>query len=96
MLKIKNNFRFACFITILTLIIISILGVMSSLEKVYSSGYTEFIEVKVKRGDTLWNIAKKNNPNNDDVRKIVHKIMKLNDMESAEIFPGDVLKVPLK
>lgn len=53
-------------------------------------------EVVVNKGDTLWNIALKNMPSGYDVRKMIHEIRELNNMESANIYPGEIIKIPIK
>lgn len=93
-LKVVNKIRFATFIIITAMVIITISGLISSNGKVYSSTYDNYIEIEVKNGDTLWKIAKENNPQNQDIRKVVYRIMKINKMNTANIKPGDVIKVP--
>lgn len=49
-------------------------------------------EVVVRPGDTLWSIAKANLPGQDP-RDAVGALRKLNQLTSAEIFPGQILQV---
>lgn len=51
--------------------------------------------VIVKKGDTLWNIAKRYGPAHRDIREIVDDIKSANNIKDL-IFPGDVLYVPVK
>lgn len=65
--------------------------------KVYSSTYKElYKEVIVNKGDTLWNIALNNMPDGYDVRKMIYEIREFNSMNSADIYPGDKIKIPIK
>ncbi|HHT91052.1 MAG: LysM peptidoglycan-binding domain-containing protein [Bacillota bacterium] len=49
-------------------------------------------EVAVQPGDTLWSIAKSQVPN-EDPRDVVGLMRELNQLDSADIFPGQVLTV---
>ncbi|MDK2836496.1 MAG: hypothetical protein PWP21_1273 [Thermosediminibacterales bacterium] len=55
----------------------------------------DYIIITVKKGDTLWRIASLYKEKNDDIRKIIYMIRKDNNLESADIFPGQILKIPL-
>lgn len=52
-------------------------------------------EYRVRSGDTLWTIAERVGPDDDDVRAVVAEIMDLNDLESSLIRPGQSLLVPV-
>lgn len=58
----------------------------------------ETVVYTVEKGDTLWDIAEKTGFGDDiDTRKIVNRIEKLNNINSANtIYPGDVLIIPHK
>ncbi|MGI6512911.1 MAG: 3D domain-containing protein [Syntrophomonadales bacterium] len=57
------------------------------------SGNPPYKIVVVKRGDCLWNIAKKECPNRN-VREVVDEMYKLNEI-GKYIYPGQQLKVPI-
>ena len=68
-----------------------------NINRVYGSLYEEqYIEVIVKRGDTLWDIAGKYMPEKYEVRKMVFEIKEANNMSNANIYFGDLIKVPIK
>ena len=95
--RIVDKKRFFSFIFFIIILAITIILMFSKNNKAYSSTYKEnYIEIIVKRGDTLWNIAIKNMPKKYDVRKMVYEIMKFNEMEDANIYPGDFIKIPIK
>lgn len=50
------------------------------------------IQIVVQPGDTLWSIARVQVPNKDP-RDVVGSIRYLNQLKSAEIFPGQVLNI---
>ncbi|EYE88207.1 hypothetical protein Q428_09250 [Fervidicella metallireducens AeB] len=54
------------------------------------------IKVTVNQGDTLWKIAKEHKRENEDVRKLIYEIRKINKLDSAVIVPGQTLLIPQK
>lgn len=92
----KRKIKILFILTLFAFVVVIISGLIFNHKKVYSSTYNKHIEVEVVKGDTLWNIAKENNPNNADIRKVVYKIMKFNKMDSANIKPGDIIKIPIE
>lgn len=51
--------------------------------------------VTVKKGDNLWNIAKKHVDDGSDIRRFVWQIKRENKLSSSLIYPGQELKIPL-
>jgi hypothetical protein len=88
-------FRFKLFV-ILSIVIILIFTLYNlnafSLNK---EDYNNYIEILVKDGDTIWNIAEKYNSNGNDLRQLVYDISKINDVEDSVIIPGQKIIVPL-
>lgn len=93
--KIVNKTRFITFLVISITIILVLISALFKIGKAYSVTYTQYINIEVRTGDTLWDIARKNNSRKEDIRKLVYKIMKLNDLDTAKIKPGDIIKVPI-
>jgi hypothetical protein len=54
----------------------------------------QIAKITVAYGDTLWNIAQHIAPDIDP-RRVVWEIQTLNQIDTPEIFPGQVLKVPV-
>ncbi len=54
----------------------------------------EYKIIEIKKGDTLWTIAEKHNINNEDPRKIVNDIKKINNLKNVILQPGQTLKIP--
>jgi len=52
--------------------------------------------VVVKSGDTLWGIASAYSEPSKDIRKLVREICKINGIDQYKIYPGQVIKVPVK
>lgn len=56
---------------------------------------SSYKEIIVKSGDSLWMIAKKYYPQDQDIRKSVWEIRKTNNLDDANIKPGQSLKIPI-
>ena len=50
--------------------------------------------IYVGSGDSLWTIAQEHVPNNMNIRSYIHKIKKLNGLESSTVFEGQKLFMP--
>lgn len=50
--------------------------------------------IVVTSGDTLWEIAKNNNPKQINVRKRLDEIIAYNKLESTDVRPGDTIIIP--
>jgi hypothetical protein len=48
----------------------------------------------VRPGDTLWAVGSHLAGPEDDVRRLVHEIRRLNDLQGSELSPGEVLLTP--
>jgi len=66
----------------------------------YSHKETEYTNIKVAYGDTLWGIAtdlQKNNQvyKNKDVRYIIEDIKSINKLESSSLYTSQELLIPI-
>lgn len=52
--------------------------------------------VAVTQGDTLWEIAARHTERKEDVRVVVDRIVKANNIQNAHIYPGQILQVPIR
>lgn len=57
--------------------------------------YKEYT-VTVAEGETLWEIAGRHTEAREDVREVIFRIEQANKLNSKYIYPGQVLKVPLR
>jgi len=55
---------------------------------------TEYIDVVVKPGDTIWKIAKEYKDDHKDIREVVYIISKINKIDNSMIYSGQVIKIP--
>lgn len=93
-IRIANKKRFTVFLSLIFIVITILTNNIFRISLANSSNNENYIEMAIIPGDTLWEIAKRNNPYNQDVRKVVYEIMELNNMTTAEIKAGSVIKIP--
>lgn len=53
-----------------------------------------YVEIIVKNGESLWQLTKAHYKGNSDIRKVIYKVKKINNLESAEIQPGQIIRIP--
>ena len=96
--RIKSAPRFITFITICTLTVIfafiSVTGINNAEGLSDESAAVQYQQVEVRCGDTLWELAAEYGPSDNDIRKTVHAICTLNDVEAGSIREGDILLSP--
>jgi len=88
--RLKNKRRF---FTLIAIIIVSLILGISATTIAYGDKETSFKEVTVRSGDTLWSIAEKYNKN-EDIRKYIYEIKKINNLKTSDIYAGDTLILP--
>jgi LysM repeat protein len=54
----------------------------------------QYIQVIVHPGDSLWKIARNHGNKQNDIRKIIYEIKKINQLESSTIHPGQIILMP--
>lgn len=94
MKRFKCNIGSVLYLILIILMIVIILNIAFrakgiSKENVYQ-GYSEYV---VQAGDTIWNIARECNMQ-QDIRKTVFNIRIKNKLDSPIIFPGQTLLIP--
>lgn len=94
-IRVKSKARFTAFVALM--IILTVVGFNTVFGMYTASGESEqeYITVEVMAGETLWEIASAHMPDDMDTRKAVYMIEKENDLDSAEIRPGQKIKVPV-
>lgn len=55
-----------------------------------------YIEIPIKSGDTLWELAKKFSSKEKDVRKAIDKIRYINHLNTLDLYPGQIIKIPIE
>lgn len=90
---IKNRKRFTLFLTVM--VILTCCGFSSVKKHVTPREEMDAITILVSNGDTLWSIASDYNEGNEDIRKLVHRIKKYNNLKSYTIYDGDEILIPV-
>ncbi len=79
-------------------IVLMILLVFSATAMAVPSDKEEFtfVNVVVRKGDTIWDLSKSFAAKNEDVRIVVDRIYKVNKIQDSSIRPGQSLVVPVQ
>lgn len=88
-----QRMRRARFLCILTIMAVGILA-FAQLANAGTKGEPNYETISVQKGDTLWSIANRHNESGKEVRKLIAEIKEINEMESSEVYQGDVIKIP--
>lgn len=92
-LKVKSRVRFTAFVLIMLFAVTGIFNTMLGLNDALGLTKTEYIEVSVDSGDTLWTIAEQYMPSDMDIRKAVYIIKNVNDIDN-QLQPGQTVLIP--
>ena len=89
----KNNKKMvtSLLITGLILVIMTLMALSS-----YGSKPIKYDEIVIKNGDTLWGIVETINKNNEDPRKLIGNIKRINNLDNVVLQPGQIIKVPVQ
>lgn len=92
-LKVKSRVRFTAFVLIMLFAVTGLFNTMLGLNDALGLTKQEYIEVSINSGDTLWTIAEQYMPSDMDIRKAVHIIKNVNEIDS-QIQPGQTILIP--
>lgn len=93
-IRLKNRGKNILLICIIILLISCYISLTGLLEKEAFGSTSNTNRIVVNKGDTLWGLAKKHGPINQDIRKTVYQIKKINNITTRHIKPGEVLLLP--
>ena len=93
--RIKSRFRFTVFVVLTIVLMTTAANFALGLTTAASSTVQEYMDVEIKSGDTLWNIAETYMPDNMDTREAVYQICSLNDISADELYAGMTIQVPV-
>jgi len=90
---IRNKFRFGIVLLLLMIFVVMALMISIGEGKGIDKGKdVNWILVKVKEGDSLWTISEDFVDESVDIRDYISFIRKVNKLENATVYPGQVLK----
>jgi LysM repeat protein len=87
--RLRNKKRFFSFLFLLFITIM----LAGSVVAAAGNEKAECRTVVVRPGDTLWSIAQ-DNVGNNDIRQYVYNLKKVNQLEDATIYAGQMLYLP--
>lgn len=93
--RVKSRLRFTLFIVITLLLLITVCTTVLGLNNATGSTKQQYIQVEVQAGDTLWSLADEYMADDCDPRESVHMISKSNDISASELYPGQIIKIPV-
>ncbi len=88
---LRNKKRFAAMLTVF----IALLAFTFFAVKSYGYREPQYKLIAVQEGDTLWDIAIKYS-NGSDIRRYIYEIKKINNIPDSIIYPGTLIKIPLR
>ncbi len=94
--RIVSPVRFITFVTIVMILLATLTIHIIGLDDVSGGSKTYYKQIEVTYGDTIWNIAERNMPDDMDTRQAVYEISTLNDIDDGIIYPGQLLLVPIE
>lgn len=95
--RIKSKRRFLIFIIvtfILTAAAVSTVMTLAGVNNVLGMAKQDVIEIEIKPGDTLWDIAGEYMSQETDRRKAVHVLCRTNHISASQLYAGQLLKIP--
>lgn len=91
--QVRSKFRLCLFLVLILTILITLLSPLWLRGKAMELVTIE--TTTINAGDTLWHIAKQTLPSGRDIRDYILEIIKLNQLEGANIIAGQELVIPI-
>ncbi len=83
------------FLVLCIIILVVISSIFSTIGTVDAASDNNTNIITVQNGDTLWAIAQ-NHYSGKDIRRMIYKIEKINNINKCIIYPGQKLTIPLQ
>ena len=93
--RISNRFRFTVFVVLTIILLTTAINFALGLNTAASLTIQDYMDVEIKSGDTLWNIAQTYMPDDKDTRKAVYQLCSLNDISSDHLYSVITIQVPI-
>ncbi|AOT72917.1 cell division suppressor protein YneA [Geosporobacter ferrireducens] len=94
---VVNKLRFMRCLALIILLLVASTGLLMKISSAESIRKEKnYFEMYIKSGDTLWDLAKRYTPKGKDLRKTIYEISILNELDSTDIYPGQIIKIPIQ
>ncbi len=93
--KVVNKFRFTVFVVLTIVILTTAVNFALGFNTAASLTRTDYMDVQIVSGDTLWSIAENYMPQDMDTREAVYKLCKVNDISASELYAGMTIQIPI-
>ena len=93
--KVVNKFRFTVFVVLTIVILTTAVNFALGFNTAASLTRTDYMDVQIVSGDTLWSIAENYMPQDMDTREAIYKLCRVNDISAADLYAGMTIQVPI-
>ena len=93
--RISNRFRRTVLAVLTIIFLTTAINFALGLNTAASLTIQDYMDVEIKSGDTLWNIAQTYMPDDMDTRKAVYQLCSLNDISADQLYAGMTIQVPI-
>lgn len=92
--RIANRTRFTAFTALVLIVLAFAISSFMGINNASGASTREYVQIQVNSGDTLWALAKEYGPSDEDTRRVVYEICKLNDITAADLKEGQFITIP--
>lgn len=92
--RITSKFRFITTMMILFTLLITGLNAVTGSDTSIALTKSQYMQVKVVSGDTLWDLANQYKSDGTDTRKAVYEICRINEIDASDMKPDMVILIP--
>ena len=94
--RIVKPFRFFLFVVISIMVIVFAGYTAIGAGNAEAAAVRSYVQVTVDEGDNLWNIVERCNKDaHIDIQSAIYDVYEINDIDAADIQPGDKLFIPV-
>lgn len=94
--KITKPFRFFIFVVISIMVMVFAGYTAIGAGNAEAAAVRSYVQITIDEGDNLWSIVERCNKDaHIDVQSAIYDVYEINDIEAADIQPGDKLFIPV-
>ena len=94
--RIVKAFRFFLFVVISIMIIVFAGYTVIGAGNAEAAAARSYVQITIDEGDSLWSIVERCNKDaHIDVQSAIYDVYEINDIDAADIQPGDKLFIPI-